>query len=462
MLFPTYIFVFLFAPVAIGGFWLIKHRTARLAWLALMSYIFYGYWEWAFTSLLIVSTIINYFSGLKLARISNDRARKAWFCLAMIVNLGMLGFFKYYMLFARTIDSIFGWTNAGQGLPNWNIILPIGISFFTFQAMSYTIDVYRRDIKPTKDFIEFAAYIALFPQLIAGPIVRYREIMETLKNLPRKFSSVNLNLGLFYFSTGLIRKVLIADQIAAIIDPMFALSGTLQPLEAWLMMIGYSFQLYMDFSGYSLMAIGLGHMLGFKFPQNFNNPYTAVSISDFWRRWHMTLSRWLRDYLYIPLGGRDNRYVALGVTMLLGGLWHGAEWTFMVWGLYHGILLQLHHHLKRYSWIPRNVIWAKAGTFIVATVGWVFFRPPTFAESFGILGKMFDIPGLFAQVSINYTLVFLILVGFAWEYLIPNEVVYIREKKAKPLVAWAIVLGLLMALCVLHFSQPAPFIYYQF
>lgn len=462
MLFPSYVFVFLFAPVTIFGFWLLKNDRIRRLWLTIASYVFYGYWDWRFSFLLLIATAVNYAASLKMDAEKVQSKRKFWLVLALIANLGMLGFFKYYMLLAASANTLFGWFGGANILPAWTIVLPIGISFFTFQSMSYSIDVYRKDLEPTRDFIAFAAYVALFPQLIAGPIVRFKEIAETMKNLPKRITNENLNLGFYYFSLGLVRKVLVADRIAVYIDPMFLEYQSMRPIEAWVAIIGYSLQLYFDFSGYSLMAIGLGHFLGFKFPQNFNSPYKAVSISDFWRRWHMTLSRWLRDYLYIPLGGRNNRFIALAVTMLLGGLWHGAAWTFMVWGAYHAVLLELHHHLKRFKWIPRNVIWARFGTFMLVTIGWVFFRPPTFEISFAIFRKMFDIPGLFQAVHIDFQLLAIILIALVWEMGFPNAVEVVRIKKVGPKKLWGYTLGLLTTICVLYFSQAGPFLYFQF
>lgn len=385
-----------------------------------------------------------------------------WLILALIVNLGLLGYYKYFMLLLSTLNSISGSLGGGELIGAWNIILPIGISFFTFQAMSYTIDVYLEKVEPTNDFIEFACFVALFPQLIAGPIVRYRWIAHTLRNLPSRLSENNLNLGLFYFSIGLIKKVLVADRLGNFIEPMFANYHDLAPLEAWLAILGFSLQLYFDFAGYSLMAIGLGYLLGFKFPQNFNSPYKAVSISDFWRRWHITLSSWLRDYLYIPLGGRNNRAVALAVTMLLGGLWHGAAWTFMAWGAYHAILLELHHHLKGVKWIPRNKTWARIGTFLLVTIGWVFFKPPTFEASWVILTKMFDIPGLFVHVEISTGFIAAIVISLGWAMLAPNAVELVRDRGVRPGLYWAVSLGILTTVSVLFFSEGAPFLYFQF
>jgi len=494
VLFPSYIFIFLFAPITIAVYWLLRGNKLKLFWLTVTSYIFYGYWDWQndyigakFAVLLLVSTVINYFAGLLIkAADGNPRRHKTVFIISVVVNLSIIGFFKYWMLIVDGINWIATKLGVGfieQGgqvvgiLPEWNIILPIGISFFTFHAMSYIIDTYRKDIEPTGDFIEFAAYLALFPQLIAGPIVRYIEIRDTLKNLPIKISAENLNLGFFYFSIGLIKKVLIADRIAAYIDPMLENMAykELTPLTAWIAMIGFGLQLLFDFAGYSTMAIGLGHMMGFTFPWNFNSPYKAVSISDFWRRWHMSLSRWLRDYLYIPLGGRNNRAMALIVTMFLGGLWHGAAWVYVIWGLLHGLFLELHHRLKPYKWMPKNVIWARTGTFLLVTLLWVMFRagsltvngqphPHKLEAALDILGKMLDIPGLFRKPPepIPLALIFFIVVGLVWAMFGMNSVEVVREKKLEPKMWWAVVLGVLMAVCILFLSQAGPFLYFQF
>lgn len=463
MLFPSTIFIFVFAPITISVYWIIKDDRYRRAWITLTSYVFYAYWNWRFIGLLLVCSLIDYFAGLGMA--ANDSRpiiRRLWFLSSIVANLAILGFFKYYMLLAATVNE-FTWLLGGFNLfPAWEIILPIGISFFTFNSMSYSIDIYRRVIKPTRDIIEYSTFIALFPHLIAGPIVRYRQIYQTLQNLPKRFQTEFLNLGLFFFTLGLIKKVLIADRIAYFIDPMFADWANLMPLEAWLALIGYSLQLYFDFAGYSLMAIGLAKLLGIDFPQNFNSPYKAVSISDFWRRWHMSLSSWLRDYLYIPLGGRDNRLIALTITMFLGGLWHGANWTFAIWGLYHALLLQLHHQLKGARWIPRNRFVAQAGTFILVTIGWAFFRPLNLQQSIVILTKMFDLPGLISPITLPPGMLVAILIALAWAMFAPNGWEIANNKNFHRSSFWAVLLGLLGAVCILLLSETGPFLYFQF
>jgi alginate O-acetyltransferase complex protein AlgI len=443
-------------------YWLLKGDRTRLAWLTLMNYVFYAYWRWEFSFLLLFVTLVDFLVGYKIGTATDPKKRKMWLVVSLVSNLGLLGFFKYYVLLAMTANYVGQAFNIGNILPPWNIILPIGISFFTFQSMSYTIDVYRKEVPATRDFFEYAAYVSLFPHFIAGPIIRYAQIAETLRHLPKKLTTENLNLGLIFFAAGLVKKVLIADRIAHYINPMFVDYQNLIPSEAWMAMIGYSMQLYFDFAGYSLMAIGLGHLLGFTFPRNFDSPYQAVSISDFWRRWHMSLSRWLRDYLYVPLGGRNNRMFALAITMLLGGLWHGAYWTFMVWGAYHGLALTLHHALKNATWFPRNIVWARFGTFVVATIGWVFFRPPTFSEAWVIFGKLFDIKGLLQYVSFPRGFILVVLVAIVISMFTPNIVHLIKVKKAEPKMGWIILLGILTVICVLCLSKPAPFLYFQF
>ena len=483
MLFASRIFIFVFAPITFVGYWLLRTRRLKLWWLTLASYFLYGWWIWelsglllltTLSGLLLLTTVICYFATVQIGSTDNKAVRRTWLVISLVASLSILAFFKYYMLLAATANDLTGWLGGGGILPSWKIILPIGISFFTFHAMSYSIDVYRRDVEATTDFIEFAAYFAMFPHLIAGPIIRYREVYHTLKNLPLRLSAENLNLGIFYFTLGLVKKILIADRIAYYIDPMFRDYQSLAPVETWLAMIGYSLQIYFDFAGYSLMAIGLGHLLGFEFPQNFNSPYKAVSISDFWRRWHMSLSRWLRDYLYIPIGGRNNRAIALALTMLLGGLWHGADWTFVIWGAYHALLLQLHHQLKGFKWIPRNLVWARIGTFIMATIGWVFFvagtdkfrgpvdYPPSIQIAVTILTRMFDFAGFFQKVTLQPALVALVVIGLAWAMLGPNAVELVRVRKTTPRRSWAVALGILGAACILLLSETGPFLYFQF
>ncbi|MCX6646305.1 MAG: hypothetical protein NTY09_08110 [bacterium] len=467
MLFPTTIFIFLFGPITIVGYWLIKNDKLRRIWILVASYVFYGWWDPRFIVLLWISTLVTYFGGLKVFTTTDPVIRKRWFLFALCADLGMLLFFKYAMLLMGTWNVFIHWVGVGPAFPAYTIILPIGISFFTFQTMSYTIDVYRRKLDASNDLLQYATFVALFPQLIAGPIVRYSEISATLKNLPKKLTNEYLNLGLFYFTVGLAKKVLIADRIAYFIDPMLTNYQNLTSSEAWIFILGFTVQIYFDFAGYSLMAIGLGYLIGFVFPQNFNSPFKAVSVSDFWRRWHMSLSSWLRDYLYIPLGGRDRRALALTVTMLLGGLWHGPEWTYLCWGAWNAIGLELHHRFKPLKYFPRNKVYAQIGMYFFFATSLVFFAPKNLGQTWVFFTKMLSLKILAGDIFYGHgdipgSLLFILAVGLGWGMLGPNMVELVRERKAKPKPIWAVVVGILGAICILFLSETGPFLYWQF
>lgn len=303
------------------------------------SYIFYGNYDWHFVALLAGSTAVNQVLAKNIDRREEDRSRKAWLTLAVVLNLGVLGWFKYKGFFTESASSILGPLGIDFEPPARALIPPVGISFFTFQALSYVIDTYRRKVRPVS-LLEFAVYLSFFPHLVAGPIVRASEFLPQL-SAPRDSRRVDSGLAFWLIAGGLFKKVVVSSYLAdAIVDPVFRIPQNHQALDTLLGIYGYAIQIYCDFSGYTDMAIGLALLLGFRFPQNFDAPYTATSLQDFWRRWHMTLSRWLRDYLYIPLGGNQrgpNRALLnLFLTMLIGGLWHGAAWTFIVWGALHG------------------------------------------------------------------------------------------------------------------------------
>jgi alginate O-acetyltransferase complex protein AlgI len=333
MIFSSYEFLFLFLPVVLALYYLLPGRQ-RIFFLTLASYFFYGWWDFRFCGLMLISTLIDYLAGLGISRAETLAGRKKWMVVSVISNLSLLGFFKYFDMFATTLN--FGLSsvlNPSFSIPNLHLVLPVGISFYTFQSMSYAIDLYRGHARPTRSFMDFACYVSLFPQLVAGPIVRYHELAAQL--VERKHTVAKVARGVAIFIVGLAKKILVADGVASLTVLAF---GEPAPSlgQAWLGVLAYAMQIYFDFSGYSDMAIGLGLMLGFQFPINFNSPYQAVSITDFWRRWHISLSNWLRDYLYIPLGGNRlgarRTYINLALVMLLGGLWHGANWTFVVWG----------------------------------------------------------------------------------------------------------------------------------
>ncbi|MGH9174561.1 MAG: MBOAT family O-acyltransferase, partial [Vicinamibacterales bacterium] len=382
MLFNSLQFLFGFLPIVYFVFWRLRSRQTRYIWLTLTGYVFYSFWDYRFCSLMALSTIVSYAAGRGM--LAHPHRKRVYLWTAVATDLALLGFFKYAGFAMRStseLAALFGWNLA---VPAWNIVLPIGISFYTFHTITYIVDAYRGVIVPTKNFFEFSAYVSLFAQLVAGPIVRFRQIEADLEDLDGADKRRDLDVGWSFFTIGLIKKVLIADGLALLIDPMWATAGTLSTPDAWLAALGYTYQLYFDFSGYSDMAVGLGLMFGLRLPQNFNSPYKAVDIADFWRRWHISLSTILRDYLYIPLGGSRGgslmTYRNLLITMLLGGLWHGAAWTFVIWGGYHGVLLCLHRlTAHRTAILPLAI--RQLSTFGLVVLGWVWFRSPTVADA---------------------------------------------------------------------------------
>jgi len=334
MLFPTFTFAAFFAVVLPVSWVVRQHATAWKLFVLSASYLFYGYWDVRFLLLLAGMTVVNEIAAIAIHRSGNARVRKVLVITAVIVDLLVLGFFKYYGFFLDSFDSVFGLSG-----PALTVILPVGISFFTFQAISYVIDVRRRDCPPAP-LLDFAVYLSFFPQLVAGPIVRATEFLPELR-ANRVPDSLETGRAVVLIGRGLFKKVVVADFLGrAVVDDAFGTPGEYGALDILTGIYGYAIQIYADFSGYTDMAIGIALLLGFRFPQNFDRPYAAVSVQDFWRRWHITLSRWLRDYLYVPLGGnrrgRSATYRNLMITMGLGGLWHGAAWTFIVWGLLQG------------------------------------------------------------------------------------------------------------------------------
>jgi alginate O-acetyltransferase complex protein AlgI len=343
-----------------------------------------------------------------------------------------------------------------------NIVLPVGISFYTFHTISYIVDCYRGTVKPTKDPFEFACYVSLFSQLVAGPIVRFRQIEHDLANLDTVRRGLWIERGCSFFAIGMIEKVLVADSIAQVIDPALADYRNLSTLGAWLCMLGYTYQLFFDFVGYCDMAVGLGLLFGIRIPQNFNSPYKATDVSDFWRRWHISLSTCLRDYIYIPLGGNRGHvsdvYRNLLITMFIGGLWHGANWTFVVWGGYHGILLCLHRAVG--GWWARMPMYARqAGTFLLVLVGWVFFRSTSFEMAGQILTTMvIPTSGSLPQGAVGLV-IGLMVAGYLAHHA-PNSFEISHEWQKPAVVAIALLFGL--CLLLISGGQPSPFLYFQF
>jgi alginate O-acetyltransferase complex protein AlgI len=369
MLFFEYGFLFVFLPITLIVHTILPSRW-RNPWLLVASLFFYSVSSLEFLPILLATTLFDFFAANRISASERPAVRKLWVTASVILNLGVLGYFKYIAFATSTLRSIFG-----PIVPLISAKFPIGISFYVFLSMGYTIDVFRRRVEPTRSPITFATFVTLFPHLIAGPIIRYADLAPQLKS--RNFDESRFGTGVSTFVLGLAKKLLIADTLARVADPIFAAASP-GFIDAWVSMFLYAGQIYFDFSGYSDMAVGLGRLFGFEFPPNFNSPYCSVSFSDFWRRWHITLSTWLRDYLYIPLGGNRRgsvrTYLNLMLTMLLGGLWHGASWSFVLWGGGHGILLALERALAGRVSIEIPDAFRRVFVFLCVTVLWVPFR----------------------------------------------------------------------------------------
>lgn len=410
------------------------------------------------------STLVSFSAGLGFLSTSKPAIRRLYLIIPIAVDLLLLGFFKYANFALESTSQVADWLGVPLQLPVLNIILPIGISFYTFHTITYIVDCYRGTITPTKNIFEFLAYVSLFSQLVAGPIVRFREIESDLESLGRADQTRWLAKGLVFFLFGMLEKVLVADSLAAWVDPSWVKSQELSSTATWLMVVAYTFQLYFDFCGYSSMAIGLGFMFGIQIPKNFDSPYKALDPSDFWRRWHISLSTCLRDYLYIPLGGsRGSAWVTnrnLLLTMLLGGLWHGANWTFVLWGLYHGLLLVGHRQLSAY-WKMFPSLLRQLLMFILVVVGWVLFRSANLAEAGGILYRMFTLcPGeaLPSSMPLICTLTAVAYVAMFG----PNVFDLFHNYKWRKWHGFALATAFGICTAIITGGGNSPFLYFQF
>ncbi len=420
MLFNSYIFIFLFLPVTLLGFVLLgKSRTLVMYWLTLASLVFYSYWNPAYLPLLLGSIGVNFGLGKAIARHNS----KPILTLGITLNLALIAYYKYAGFFLSMSSSSFDLAST---------ILPLGISFFTFQQIAYLVDTYKKKTV-VHSFSEYALFVSFFPQLIAGPIVQQKDVLPQFRRNSFKLNQRMLFFGLSYFILGLFKKVVLADSFGQFANPLFAHANTADTLlfaDAWAAALSYTFQLYFDFSAYSDMAIGLGLMFGIKLPLNFYSPYKSLNISDFWRRWHITLSHFLRDYLYIPLGGnkkgKHRRYLNLMIVMLLGGLWHGAGWTFILWGGLHGLYLVINHAwwvLKKHFTlpnIPKAVAWGL--TFTSVVFAWVLFRAESLETAIKIWGGMINIFSLTFSLNLHtLTLLFSLIGGLVISLALPNS-----------------------------------------
>ena len=466
MVFSSSIFIFVFLPLVLFLYYISGKKLKNYV-LLLASLFFYSWGGVSYLKILIVSIIINYIFGILIDDVrSNIKLRKIFLSLGIILNLALLFYYKYYDFTIENINEIF---NTNYSIKN--IVLPIGISFFAFQGMSYIIDIYRNDGKVNKNPFSVALYISLFPQLVAGPIIKYKTIDDQIRN--RKESLEFFSYGINRFVIGLAKKVIIADILAGMADNIFNLyySGIDMP-TAWIGAICYTFQIYYDFSGYSDMAIGLGYMFGFEFMENFNYPYISKSITEFWRRWHISLSTWFKEYLYIPLGGnrRGNIYFNLFVVFLVTGIWHGAAWTFILWGLWHGFFILIERAIRNKEWyinVPRTIKYIV--TMLIVILGWVLFRADNLEQAIGFIKTMFgfskaiDITFEYSYF-INKKLVFWIVISILGAVPFANNNLKKYKKSKNFEVLSTIIISLLFIISIIFVvnSTYSPFIYFQF
>ena len=456
MIFSSLTFIFIFLPIFLLIYYLVPNKIKNLI-ILLFSLIFYAWGEPIYILLLLLSSIVDFSNGYFINKYKGNRKKqKVFLIISIIVNLSLLGIFKYTNFIISNLNLF------GLNISNPNIALPLGISFFTFQTMSYSIDVYRGNIKYEKNFINFMTYVCMFPQLVAGPIVRYSEIGKELNKREHSFN--NFSLGMFRFLTGLFKKVLIANTMGVIFSLATNNVSNISLTTAWIGAISFSFQIFFDFSGYSDMAIGLGKMLGFSYPENFNYPYIAKNITEFWRRWHMTLSGWFKDYLYIPLGGnrvKVKRHILnLFLVWFLTGLWHGASWNFVLWGLYFFILLTLEKYIINKIKIP-NVLGHIITIFLII-ISWVIFAFDDLSIITTYLSKMFINTNLIDSSSLffikNYFLIFIISIILSTP-IIKN----IKMKKYyKPFIIILYIVLFILTISYLVSDAYNPFLYFRF
>jgi alginate O-acetyltransferase complex protein AlgI len=466
MLFNSHRFLFLFLPLVLAVACRLRAR-ALLGWITAASFFFYAYAGHAWFLLpMLFTTVLDFWLAPKI-EVANGPAKKRLLVLSLCGNLGLLAYFKYGGLVAHTAEDLGVLLGAGKhpeivGL--FDVVLPAGISFYTFQTLSYIIDVYRGHCPAEREFLKFAGFVSFFPHLVAGPLTRHNQLIPGLERIAENGIHPRWRDGLYLFSLGLSKKVLIADRVAQIIDPVIT-AGRFDLVSGWIAMLGYSVQIYFDFSGYSDMAIGLARLFDIDLPQNFDSPYQSNNPSDFWRRWHMTLSAWLRDYLYIALGGNrcspGRRSFNLMATMVLGGLWHGASWTFALWGLIHGTLLIAYH---RYGslWDRLPIVAQRVGTFLLVALAWIPFRATSFHEWRVWTASLFGASGLRGVLEPREAAKALVITGVG--LFIANA--FSPASKRADFASWGplrqLALGACTVVAVLWMTQSSRFLYFQF
>lgn len=472
MLFNSLVFL-IFAAVFFAIWQYAKHKlVARSMFIVVASFIFYGWWDWRFLFLIMASGMVDFLCALGIER--TQKWKKFYLVLSMLCNVGSLAIFKYLDFFIENVNSASALFSSPLNISPTELILPVGISFYTFQSMSYTIDVYKGELKPTKNLAHFFAYLSMFPQLVAGPIVRARDLLPELEH-PRQVNSDEIWVGLRWIVHGYFKKMVIADSFAPFIARAFESGNVPESASFWWCVVAmFAVQIYCDFSGYSDIARGLGKWMGFTFPENFNHPYAAVGFRDFWSRWHMSLSTWFRDYVYLPLGGsrvsKPRAHFNMWATMLISGLWHGAAWNFVIWGALHAFYLSVE---RATQWPNRLLKFGFVGkvigiviTFLLACLGWLFFRAESMPHAGRILLQMVDLP----NINLNYTIRKIGALQFFW-----LGVVFLRESFfavgannyaffEKP---WfqnvrVVILAVLIVTTVLFRGPGSSFVYFQF
>jgi len=469
LLFSSGFFLWWFTIILFGYVLIQNTKTIKIVYLIVVSYYFYYKSGGIYFYLLFISTFVDFFIGKWLYKSENKTIRVLYLLLSLFINFGILAYFKYFNLFINTFNTL-----TGSGLESLDIFLPVGISFYTFQTLSYTIDIFRKKLVPTNNFLDFSFFVSFFPQLVAGPIVRASEFLPQIRK-PTFISKEDLGKAVFLISVGLFKKAVISDYISInFVDRVFDQPLLYSGLENLMALYGYAVQIYCDFSGYSDMAIGLALLMGFKLPVNFNAPYKSASVSEFWRRWHISLSSWLKDYLYISLGGNRKgklrTYLNLLITMLLGGLWHGASWKFVIWGGLHGVALALEKLFSGFITIKRNIFLRCVGvllTFHFICLCWVFFRAETYQHAFDMLRSIiFNFkPELALPFIISYKAVFsFIFLGLVLHFL-PQKTDNFFEKlviKSPLIIKSLLLIAVIWVVIQVKSADVQPFIYFQF
>lgn len=480
----------IFFPIVFFTYWAVaKNLTLRNILILVSSYVFYGWWDWRFLFLIGISSIVDFIIGQKLYKTENLKKRKGLLIISLVVNLGFLFYFKYTNFFIDTFVDAF--TLFGQKLEvsTLNIILPVGISFYTFQTLSYTIDIYRKQLKPTKDWLAFFSFVAFFPQLVAGPIERASHLLPQFYKT-YKFNYAQVKSGLLLIAFGLFKKMVIADRVAILVNQVYNNPSDYTGVEVIIATVFFAFQIYCDFSGYSDIAIGIGRTMGFDLMKNFDSPYLSKSITEFWRRWHISLSTWFRDYVYIPLGGsrggKYKTYFNLFAVFLISGLWHGAAMTFVVWGAIHGFIIVLEKAFSKQRKATLEILKIKKGSlvhkiifipiiFTIVCFAWIFFRANSFADATLLIrninftnievltnGKIFEL-GLSKPEFILALIAVFLLIIFEWTHKKINFQQKLKEQFA--VVRWSVYLVIIFTIVIFGIygeGQVSEFIYFQF